>query len=76
MALACQHRAGLRLTHLNIDEISGAAPIDQCPEGFEFGVSYFALAAQHIEPTLEDGAEARVLPALNEGAGIGFLLIR
>jgi hypothetical protein len=68
-------RPRLRLTRVDIDEGAGAALVDQQTQRLEFGVPHFAIAPQHLEPALEDGAQAGILAALDEGACIGLLVI-
>src|SRR5689334_22139873 len=73
--LPLQHRAGLRLALVEIDESSRAAPVDQRPQGLDLRIAQHGVAPQHLKPALENRAEARVLPGLYEATRIGFLIV-
>jgi hypothetical protein len=69
------NRSGCGLALIEVEERSRPTLIDQRSESPEFPVTHFVLKPQHVEPALEDSAEARLLPAVDEAARIGLLVV-
>jgi len=45
-----------------------AASVDQRAQGLEVPLAHLMVLPQKLDPTLENRADARVLPGLDEGA--------